>query len=102
VTFFLFLSEFDRRLPWSHVFRIMNRAHKDSTIESLGLADGVHWLKMVVAGDTVEYEFAAKPHSEMPERRKPIGFVHKWGGTSRRIEQADDEWLSHINAKHLR
>lgn len=80
----------------------MNRAHKDSTIESLGLADGVHWLRMVVTGDTVEYEFAAKFPHEISERRKPIGFVRKWGGSSRRIEPTDDEWLSHINTKHLR
>jgi len=80
----------------------MTLLKKDSPIESLGLGPGVHWLKVVVAGDTVAYELTSKPPHAAPVQRQGTGFVRKWSGTARKIENSDDEWLSHINAKHLR
>ncbi len=35
-------------------------------------------------------------------KRQPTGFLRKWGGTIRKIDDASDVRLTHINAKHLR
>lgn len=75
---------------------------KSSPIASLGLGPGVHLLKVVVAVDTVAYEVAEPPELPKRERRQPIGFVRKWGGTAPIVDASDDAWLSHINSKHLR
>lgn len=37
-----------------------------------------------------------------PGARQPTGFLRKWGGTVRKIEDASDARLTHINEKHLR
>lgn len=33
---------------------------------------------------------------------KPSGFLKRWGGSLKKIEDAADPWLTHINRKHLR
>jgi len=75
---------------------------KNSPIESLGLGPGVHLLKVVITGDTVAYEVAATTPSSTPQLRTGTGFVGKWSGTARKMEVSSDDWLAHINAKHLR
>jgi len=80
----------------------MTIVKKESPIGSLGLAPGVHWLKVVVAGDTVAYELMSQTPHTSPSQRKGTGFVRKWSGTARKDDDSDNEWLSHINAKHLR
>jgi len=62
----------------------------------------VHLLKVVITGDTVAYEVAATTPSSTPQLRTGTGFVGKWSGTARKMEVSSDDWLAHINAKHLR
>jgi hypothetical protein len=80
----------------------MNVVAKSSSIASLGLGRGVHWLKVVVADDTVAYEVTTPFDVPAPEPRQSTGFVEKWGGTARKMDVSDDVWLDHINQKHLR
>lgn len=75
---------------------------KSAPIESLGLSPGVHHLKVVVADDTVSFELEGPAAGEGPELRKGSGFVAAWGGSARKVENPADEWLTHINEKHLR
>lgn len=35
-------------------------------------------------------------------RRQPTGFLKKWGGTIRKIDDPTDARLTHTNEKHLR
>lgn len=74
---------------------------KTAPIESLGLPQGVHHLKVVVAGDTVSFELEDSK-TEAQHTRGKTGFVAKWSGSARRIENPSDEWLTHINEKHLK
>jgi hypothetical protein len=34
-------------------------------------------------------------------KSRPSGFLQRWGGSLKKIEDADDPWLTHINRKHL-
>lgn len=42
------------------------------------------------------------PRPDEPKAEKPTGFVQKWGGTAKKIEDKNDAWLAHINSKHMR
>ena len=75
---------------------------KSAPLESLGLGPGVHMLKVVVAGDTVAFEVTAAADRAAPRPRPGTGFVKTWSGTARKMEVPGDDWLAHINAKHLR
>jgi hypothetical protein len=75
---------------------------KSAPIESLGLSPGVHHLKVVVADDTVSFELEGSAVAENKDVRRGSGFVTAWGGSARKVEDAEDEWLTHINKKHLR
>lgn len=83
----------------------MTTLSKEADIGSLGLPTGEHWVKFHVEGDAISFEVAAskvsQPASETREH-KPTGFVDRWGGTARKIEDSSDGWLTHINEKHLR
>lgn len=74
---------------------------KNALIEELGLAPGVHHLKVVVAGDTVAFELEDAA-AETPFPRGKTGFVAKWSGSARKVENPADEWFTHINEKHLK
>lgn len=82
----------------------MNTLTKDDSIATLGLPEGDHWVKFHVEEDTISFEVAAS--SPIPPsltgKRPPTGFVGRWSGTARKVEDASDAWLSHINEKHLR
>lgn len=41
-------------------------------------------------------------NEEIPEIRKPTGFVQKWGSSAKKIVDENDAWLTRINQKHLR
>jgi hypothetical protein len=77
---------------------------KNAPLSSLGLSSGDYLVKFHVEGDSISFEIVASPPGATmkPQSRKPTGFVQKWGGSARKIEDANDAWLSHLNAKHLR
>lgn len=86
----------------------MNTLTKSASLGTLGLPSGDHWVRFHVEGDSISFEVAASvpqaadrsPTTVPP--RKPTGFVQKWGGSSKKIDDESDAWLSHINDKHLR
>ena len=83
----------------------MTTLSKEADLASLGLPTGEHWVKVHVEGDVISFEVAASKVSQPAletEGRKPTGFVDRWGGTARKIEDPADGWLTHINEKHLR
>jgi hypothetical protein len=83
----------------------MMTVDKNAALGTLGLPSGDHWVKFHVAGDVISYEVAASKtvdEAPVPIARKPTGFVEQWGGTAMVAEDASDEWLTHINEKHLR
>lgn len=70
---------------------------------TLGLSSGDHWVRFHVEGDAISYEVAASAPSEVASpAEKATGFVQKWGGSARRLDDPADAWLTHINDKHLR
>ena len=79
---------------------------KSATLGTLGLPAGDHLVHFHVEADTISFEVAtSQPASEDSAgqaKRRPTGFLKKWGGTARKIEDETDGWLTHINEKHLR
>lgn len=50
-------------------------------------------MKFHVEGDAISFEVAASKVSQTAletEERKPSGFVERWGGTARKIEDSSD------------
>lgn len=82
----------------------MHTLAKSAPLVTLGLPQGDHWVKFHVEDETISFEVAASlpKNASKPVAHKPTGFVQTWGGTARKVEDASDEWLSHINEKHLR
>ncbi len=84
----------------------MQTLAKSAPLGTLGLPAGDHLVIFHVEADTISYEVAKSQHNapELLEKgkRQPTGFVKKWGGTARKIEDSTDDWLTHINNKHLR
>lgn len=86
----------------------MNTLTKSAPLDTLGLASGDHWVRFHVEGDSISFEVAAsvpEPKADATQaskQRKPTGFVQAWGGSMKKVEDADDSWLTHINEKHLR
>lgn len=81
---------------------IVNVVRKSSPIGSLGLGPGTHRLRVVVSGDTVDYEVETTSQPSSAGPRKGTGFVGRWSGTARKVEVPGDERITRINAKHLR
>jgi hypothetical protein len=77
---------------------------KKASLGTLGLPAGDHWVKFRVEGDLISFELAdtLPPSAPFPGGRNPTGFIKKWGGTAKKVEDSGDAWLSHINEKHLR
>lgn len=82
----------------------MNVLTTSTPLGTLGLASGDHWVKFHVEGEVISFEVAASvpPTATEALPKKPTGFVKKWGGSVRRIDDPGDAWLTHINDKHLR
>jgi len=86
----------------------MTTLAKTASLSTLGLPSGDHWVRFHVEGDTISYEIAntplssAEPPTAAVPQRKFAGFVEKWGGTARKIDDLSDAWISHINEKHLK
>ena len=83
----------------------MTTLSKEADLGYLGLPTGEHWVKFHVEGDAISFEVAASKVSQTAletEERKPSGFVERWGGTARKIEDSSDGWITQINEKHLR
>jgi hypothetical protein len=80
----------------------MTTVTKSTPIGSLGLEPGEHLVRIHVGSDTVSFavETAARPATPAPLR--PTGFLQRWSGTASKVEDPADEWLTHINDKHLR
>lgn len=79
---------------------------KTSTLDALGLPAGDHVVRFHVEADAISFEIAASQSSsgatQPASQRKPTGFLKKWGGTARKIEDPADAWLTHISEKHVR
>ena len=81
----------------------MNVLTASTPLGSLGLSSGDHWVRFHVEGDAIAFEVATSaPLAAKSGLRNPTGFVQKWGGTARRIDDPKDVWLTHINDKHMR
>lgn len=82
----------------------MSTLSQSAPLGTLGLTSGDHWVKFHVEGDEISFEVKASvpASTEVEESRKPTGFVQKWGGSAKRVEDEGDAWLTHINLKHLR
>ncbi|WP_395745208.1 hypothetical protein [Prosthecobacter sp.] len=81
----------------------MNVLTKSTPLGTLGLASGDHWVRFHVEGDAISFEVTASTLAGgEPPSKKPTGFVQKWSGSARRVEDPNDAWLTHINDKHLR
>ncbi|HCN30717.1 MAG TPA: hypothetical protein DIT64_18730 [Verrucomicrobiales bacterium] len=82
----------------------MKTLTQSTPLGTLGLPSGDHWVKFHVEGDSISFEVAASvpAKANSPAKKKPAGFVQKWSGTAKKIEDAGDTWLAHINEKHLR
>lgn len=81
----------------------MNTIPKSAPVETLGLPRGDHWVRFHVEGDSISFQVAASlPPCGQPVQKKPTGFVRKWGGSVKKMDADGDEWLEHINRKHLR
>jgi hypothetical protein len=82
----------------------VNVLTKNASLGTLGLPAGYHWVKFHVEGDFISFELAETPPpcAPFPGGRNPTGFIKKWGGTAKKVEDSGDVWLSHINEKHLR
>jgi len=77
----------------------MTTVTKSTPIGSLGLEPGEHVVRIHVGSDTVSF---AVETATRPAHRRPTGFIQRWSGTARKVEDPADEWLTHINDKHLR
>lgn len=88
----------------SIMFKSMATLTKSSTLGTLGLPDGDHWVKFHVEQDTISFEIAGSgtPAAATNSKKQPTGFVEKWGGCAVKLEDPKDAWLTHINEKHLR
>lgn len=86
----------------------MNTVTKAAPLGTLGLPSGDHWVRFHVEGETISFEVtqslphAATAETERTSTRKPTGFVQKWGGSVRKLDDPSDPWLTRINDKHLR
>ena len=82
----------------------MHTLTKSEPISTMGLTSGDHVVRFHVNGDAISYEVTASvPRKEDAAGiRKPTGFVQRWGGSAKKIEDKSDAWLTHINDKHLR
>ncbi len=82
----------------------MDTLTKSAPLGTLGLSSGDHWVRFHVDGDLISFEVAASATQPVASQKpgKPTGFVQKWGGSTRKVEDEGDAWLSHINDKHLR
>lgn len=80
----------------------MNTISKSASLGSLGLPSGDHWVRFHVEGESISFEVAASVPRIAARGGNPTGFVEKWGGTAKKIEDPDDAWLTRINDKHLK
>lgn len=80
----------------------MNKLAKAASLDALGLPKGDHWVRFHVDEQSISFEIAASIPEKVPRAKKPTGFVQRWGGTAKKIDDESDSWLSHINEKHLK
>jgi hypothetical protein len=94
-------TRLDTRKP-AGIIHAVTVLSKSAPVEALGLSTGVHHLKMVVADDTVSFELEEAALLGNEDIRRGTGFVANWGGSARKVVDAEDERLTRINDKHLR
>lgn len=86
----------------------MNTLAKSAPIQAMDLPVGEYWVRFHVEADSISFEVAASTptlvnlQQEAAPPRQPSGFVQRWGGSARKLEDKADAWLTHINEKHLR
>ena len=82
----------------------MTTLTKSSPLDTLGLPAGDHLVRFHVEAEVISFEIASStPLSPQPthQQKIPTGFVSQWGGTATKEDALNDDWLSHINDKHL-
>ena len=83
----------------------MKTLTSSASLKTLGLPSGDHWVKFHVEGDVISFDVRAQgPVVEANDvaLHKPTGFVKRWRGCMKKVEDPADPWLTHINEKHLR
>lgn len=83
----------------------MKTLTSSAPLKTLGLASGDHWVKFHVEGDVISFDLTTSlplVTAESGTKRKPTGFVKRWSGCMKKIDDPSDPWLTHINEKHLR
>ena len=80
----------------------MNTFPKSAALGTLGLPSGDHWVRVHVEDEAISFEVAASLPLQARKPVAPTGFVERWGGSARKLDDAGDAWLAHINGKHLR
>ncbi len=74
-------------------------------LKTLGLPSGDHWVKFHVEGDVISFDVTTSmpaSSASVATGRKPTGFVKRWSGCMKKVNDPSDPWLAHINEKHLR
>jgi hypothetical protein len=85
----------------------VNAVPKSTSLSALELPNGDHWVHFHVEEDTISFEVASATGPSLDRSAEsgpiePTGFVQRWGGSARKIEDSADPWLRHLNEKHLR
>lgn len=80
----------------------MNTVTKAASLDALGLPKGDHWVRFHVDEQSISFEVAASIPEKLSSPKKPTGFVQRWSGSAKKIDDASDSWLTHINEKHLK
>ena len=80
---------------------------KSAPLDTLGLPPGDWVVHFHVEEDAISYEVSpslppAPVLTDPVIRERSPGFIEKYGGSMKKIEDLSDEWLTHINEKHLR
>jgi hypothetical protein len=74
-------------------------------LKMLGLPTGDHWVKFHVEGDLISFDVTTSLPAVAAQdvaKRQPTGFVKRWSGCMKKVDDPADPWLAHINEKHLR
>lgn len=83
----------------------MTTLTSSAPLKTLGLPSGDHWVRFHVEGDVISFDLTTSLPAlaaQTEAKRKPTGFVKRWSGCMKKVEDPADSWLTHINEKHLR
>lgn len=80
----------------------MSTLAKSDPLSRLGLPIGSHTIHVLVEEDVMRFEVQTSAITD-PElaKKKPTGFLKRWGNSARKLDASSDPWLAHIQEKHL-